>query len=126
MLKEIIERYKFIFHNQVYVTRDSQTALCMHKDWINIDDIRLGRISPWGNTYYAFDKNRAKRSHARNMSTEYFLVYDRLVLTPYEYLMIRAFKIYGRKKINKEFTVFTLTLLFSWLLLSIIGYMLIA
>lgn len=125
MLKEIIKIYKFIFHNEILVTKDAHIHTSRRKDWVNINDIKLRGWSDVDNTYYGWDVNIEKSPYAKFLHSSYFWVYQRIILSSKEYFIIKAFKIYGRKKLNKEIDTFILTFLFSLLLLSIIIYMLI-
>lgn len=85
------EWFMFVFRHKIEILHDAPRAEGCSKCWQKLDELTLGTISPWGNTYYAY-------LHSKKYSLLYSVIGNRFILTPWQYKLIRAYKI---KKINK-------------------------
>lgn len=82
----IKEMFMFIFMHKIEILHDAPTAQGCSKTWVKLDELTLGTISPWGNTYYAY-------LHIKKYSSLYSCIGNRFILTPWQYILIRAYKI---------------------------------
>lgn len=88
------EWFVFVFRHKIEIIHDAPRAEGCSKCWQKLDELTLGTISPWGNTYYAY-------LHSKKYSLLYSVIGNRFILTPWQYKLIRAYKI-KKQHLNKR------------------------
>lgn len=86
------EWFMFIFRHKIKILHDAPRAEEISESWQKLDELTLGTVSPWGNTYYAY-------LHSKKYSSLYEVIGNRFILRPWQYKLIRAYKI---KKSTKQ------------------------
>ena len=80
------EWFMFTFRHKIKILHDAPRAKGCSESWEKLDELTLGNVSPWGNTYYAY-------LHSKKYSLLYSVIGNRFILTPWQYKLIRAYKI---------------------------------
>lgn len=93
------EWFMYKFFKKMYLQHDGMRAEACYRAWVDIRTLKLGKISPWGNTYYAYSKpDPMVTQPGSGYNPLWIMAHNRWILRKDEYDFIKS----EQKRLKKK------------------------